>query len=182
MPTSSPLNDEVPLGLQTGQVPVPLQWLFASFQKRFASTQGYPGEGPAPSGSRRARSAPPRPARDLGETLHAPATTTERQKSITYLQKWLSEHGYVPLDLLVQDVWNTNLVLASFVQHCYGNDLSQGFPINALLAVHDRFWEVSRALPLPWQRITSWQRGEPPELRSALPVFVCRAVLCLSLL
>ena len=153
-----------------------------SFQKSFDATKRYPGEGPAVSGSRRSRSAPPRPTRDLGETLHAPSTTAERVRSISYLQKWLADQGHPDLHLLLTDIRNSNVVLADFVQHCYDSVLSQGFCINALLGIHDRSWEVSRALPLPWKRMTSWQRGEPPELRNALPVFVFRSVLCLSLL
>ena len=60
-------------------VPPPVRKVFLTALKEFDSTKGYPGEGPP-----RTRSAPPRPQRDLGDTMHAPATIQERSRALSF--------------------------------------------------------------------------------------------------
>ncbi len=54
--------------------------------------------------------------------------------------------------------------------------------VDVLLAVQDVRWRLKGQLTLAWKRVTSWQRAEPPELRSAVPPTLFRACIAVALL
>ena len=75
-----------------------------------------------------------------------------------------------------------NYTLAEYVQHLYATEAPISHARDALWVVQDQYWFLQHQLTLPWRRVTSWQWGEPPSLRSALPVSLFRSIIRIALL
>lgn len=146
----------------------------------FDSTKGYPGEGPRTPG--RSKRADERVARDLGETEHSEQTRKDRAKALVRAEKYLEENGYDPIEDLRHYPDEINSALALFVQHLYDKGSPLSYAIDALLGLQDLDYRLKGKLALPWKRVTSWERGESPELRSAIPPVILRACITLALM
>jgi hypothetical protein len=125
---------------------------------------------------------PYRVALDLAESYHTDTTQKDRVKAFAKCEKYLVDNGFSDIALLQDDLRQLNYALAGYVQHLYDSDAPSGLAVDTLLSIQDNYWELRGNLTLPWRRITAWQRNEPPELRSAVPILVFRALLSLALL
>ena len=112
-------------------------------------------------GRRRNRSEPPRPSLNLKESYHSCTTVAGRKKARQLLEEWLAEQGLSALSILLRDIRQSNEALAEFVQFCYDPEVADGLCIDALLSIHDEFYEYAKLLTLPWRREPHGSADDP---------------------
>jgi hypothetical protein len=115
--------------------------------------------------------------RNLAGTVNTELETRLRERSVLVIFNWFVEAGYVPEDVL-QTPATAIGPLREFVQDAFDRGVLSVRTVKAALqGLADQKYGLLGQLRPVWRLVTSWERGEPSDMRTPL-----RGVPCFLLL